>query len=132
MLRGKPLFAVPMDSCAAVAGYREAGHCDAWSNFSEQCDVAHRCDVVICVRPGPVFRLGKVTVTGSTGEDFDAQRYLKAIALRSGALYSDAALSKARKRVLLTPGVSDVTLSTSPAGDGRIDVHYEISFEPPG
>jgi len=85
--------------------------------------------IVIVLQEGPIYRVGKIRITGTKAAPEAKVRAL--LKMKEGGIYSPKQIREDSKKIADAYGTGgyvdlQVTPQGIPAGDGRIDVHYDI------
>jgi outer membrane protein insertion porin family len=85
--------------------------------------------IVVVLVEGPVYRVGKIQITGTKAASEQKVRAL--LNMKEGGIYSPKQIREDSKKIADAYGSGgyvdlQVTPTGVPAGEGRIDVHYQI------
>lgn len=81
--------------------------------------------LVVRATPGPVMKIGRVTVSGATNTSERA--ILRRMGVRPGEVFDAGALDEAARRLWFTGAFSDVALDNKPVGDSTVDVRVDLT-----
>src|SRR5205823_4602198 len=109
--------------------YQDHGYIDVEVKEVRRERVKGRLTIVMVLVEGPLYRVGKIRITGTKVANEQKVRAL--LKMKEGGVYSPKQIREDSKKIADAYGSGgyvdlQVTPQGIPAGEGRIDVHYEI------
>lgn len=110
----------------AIDFLRDRGHFfAAASAATEDGNEAGCVALAVTADPGPVLRIGDVSVRG--GSRTADRTILRRLGLRSGQTFDASALGAAERRLWFSGAFADVGVTTRPGPDDRLDVEVNVT-----
>lgn len=109
--------------------YQDHGYIDVEVKEVRRERVSGRLNIVVVLVEGPIYHVGKITITGEKVADEKKIRTL--MAMKEGSVYSPKQIRDDSKKLADAYGAGgyvdlQIVPQGIPAGPGRIDVHYQI------
>jgi outer membrane protein insertion porin family len=109
--------------------YQDHGYIDVEVKEVRRERANGKMTIVIVLSEGPVYRVGKIQITGTKAAGEQKVRAL--LKMKEGGVYSPKQIREDSKKIADAYGSGgyvdlQVTPTGVPAGEGRIDVHYQI------
>ncbi|MFN2622628.1 MAG: outer membrane protein assembly factor BamA [Chthoniobacterales bacterium] len=109
--------------------YQDHGYIDVEVKEVRRERAKGRMTIVIVIQEGPIYHVGKIRITGTKAATEAKVRAL--LKMKEGGIYSPKQIREDSKKIADAYGSGgfvdlQVTPTGIPAGEGRIDVHYEI------
>lgn len=117
------------DINAVKEWYQDHGYIDVEVKEVRRERARGKLNIVVVIVEGPIYRVGKVTVTGAKVAKEDKIRAL--MKMKEGSVYSPKQIREDSKKIADAYGSGgyvdlQVVPQGVPAGEGKIDVHYQI------
>src|SRR4051812_49074449 len=117
------------DLAAVKEYYQDHGYIDVEVKEVRRERAKGKLAIVVVLVEGPLYRVGKIQITGTKVTSPDKVRAL--LKMKEGGVYSPKQIREDSKKIADAYGSGgyvdlQVTPQGVPAGDGRIDVHYQI------
>ena len=109
--------------------YQDHGYIDVEVKEVRRDRSSGKLQIVVVLEEGPLYRVGKITITG---EKVASEQKIRALLkMKEGSVYSPKQIREDSKKLADaygSGGYVDLQILPQgvPAGDGRIDVHYQI------
>ena len=109
--------------------YQDHGYIDVEVKEVRRERAKGKLTIVIVLQEGPLYRVGKIRITGTkVAKEAGVRALLK---MKEGGIYSPKQIREDSKKIADAYGSGgyvdlQVTPTGVPAGEGRIDVHYDI------
>jgi outer membrane protein insertion porin family len=109
--------------------YQDHGYIDVEVKEVRRERARGKLTIVVVLVEGPIYRVGKIQITGTKAAPESKVRSL--LKMKEGGIYSPKQIREDSKKIADAYGSGgfvdlQVTPTGIPAGDGRIDVHYQI------
>jgi outer membrane protein insertion porin family len=109
--------------------YQDHGYIDVEVKEVRRERAKSKMTIVVVLVEGPIYRVGKIQITGTKVAPESKVRLL--LKMKEGGVYSPKQIREDSKKIADAYGSGgfvdlQVTPTGVPAGEGRIDVHYEI------
>ena len=117
------------DVAAVKEYYQDHGYIDVEVKEVRRERKKGKMTIVIVLQEGPIYRVGKIRITGTKAAPETRVRAL--LKMKEGGIYSPKQIREDSKKIADAYGTGgyvdlQVTPTGVPAGENRIDVHYEI------
>src|SRR5207302_9307717 len=109
--------------------YQDHGYIDVEVKEVRRERARGKMTLVVVLVEGPIYRVGKIQITGTKAASEQKVRAL--LKMKEGGIYSPKQIREDSKKIADAYGSGgyvdlQVTPQGIPAGEGRIDVHYDI------
>src|SRR5438067_13662929 len=109
--------------------YQDHGYIDVEVKEVRRERTKGKMTIVIVLQEGPIYHVGKIRITGTKAAPEPKVRAL--LKMKEGSIYSPKQIREDSKKIADAYGSGgyvdlQVTPTGVPAGEGRIDVHYQI------
>ena len=109
--------------------YQDHGYIDVEVKEVRRERARGRMTIVVVLQEGPLYRVGKIRITGTKAAPAEKVRAL--LKMKEGSVYSPKQIREDSKKIADAYGSGgyvdlQVTPQGVPAGENRIDVHYDI------